>query len=223
MCLTISQQPATLRGTAASPTNYCDCYLQTHGHGDCWKSQLHLTSGNSKRSRLRRLSRRNLPQGSVLAPLLFYIHMPTAVSRKYTYAYDLAIVHTDGDWQAVEGVLSKDMASIDEYLQTLKLKTSITQTVPAVFHLNNKEAKRKLEVSHNKNAALLPRTNTSEYRWTGRSRIVDTSSHFPKCWHHASHSWLADSICGARAAHDTFFHIIRKNWCRLNNCAIRFL
>ena len=174
MCLSISQQPATLRGTAASPTNYCDCYLQTHGHGDCWKSQLHLTSGNSKRSRLRRLSRRNLPQGSVLAPLLFYIHMPTAVSRKYTYAYDLAIVHTDGDWQAVEGLLSKDMASIDEYLQTLKLKTSITQTVPAVFHLNNKEAKRKLEVNHNKKRCP---SAPNKYFWVPLDRSLTYRRH----------------------------------------------
>ena len=39
-------------------------------------------------------------QGSVLAPLLFntYISdLPTTVSRKYTYADDLAIMHADGD------------------------------------------------------------------------------------------------------------------------------
>jgi len=30
----------------------------------------------------------------------------------YEYADDLAITHADGDWQAVEGVLSKDMATV---------------------------------------------------------------------------------------------------------------
>jgi len=31
-------------------------------------------------------------------------------------------MHSDQDWQAVEGVLSTDMATLGEYLQTWKLK-----------------------------------------------------------------------------------------------------
>jgi len=63
---------------------------------------------------------------------------------------DLAIMHADGDWQAVEGMLSKDMATVGEYLQTWYLKLSSTKTVSAAFHLNNKEAKREnLIVNHN--------------------------------------------------------------------------
>ena len=75
-----------------------------------------LTTGNGQRSRLRRL-KNGVPQGSVLAPLLFSIYisnLPTTISRKYAYADDLAIMHADGDWQAVEGVLSKDMAMLGE-------------------------------------------------------------------------------------------------------------
>jgi len=49
----------------------------------------------------------------------------------------------------MEGVLSKDMATVDEYLQTWKLKLSTTKTAAAVFHLNNKEAKREVNVNHN--------------------------------------------------------------------------
>ena len=41
------------------------------------------------------------------------------------------------------------MATLGEYLQTWKLKLSTTKTVSAVFHLNNKEAKRELKVSFN--------------------------------------------------------------------------
>jgi len=41
--------------------------------------------------------------------------LPTIVSRKYAYADDLAIMHADGDWQVVEGVLSKNMATVGEY------------------------------------------------------------------------------------------------------------
>jgi len=58
-------------------------------------------------------------------------------------------MHADGDWQAVEGVLTKDMATLGEYLQTWKMKLSTTKTVSAVFHLNNKEAKHELKVSFN--------------------------------------------------------------------------
>ena len=41
------------------------------------------------------------------------------------------------------------MATLGEYLQTWKLKLSTTKTVSAVYHLNNKEAKRELKVTLN--------------------------------------------------------------------------
>ena len=46
-------------------------------------------------------------------------------------------------------MLSKDMATVGEHLQALKLTLSTTKTVSAVFHLNNKEAKRELKVNFN--------------------------------------------------------------------------
>ena len=114
-----------------------------------------LTIGNSKINRLRCL-KNGVPQGSVLASLLFNIYisgLQSIVSRKYAYADDLAIMHVDGDCQAVEGVLTKDMGTAGEYLQTWKLKLSTTKTVSAAFCLNNKEAKRELKVKYN-NATL---------------------------------------------------------------------
>jgi len=64
-----------------------------------------LTTGNGKRSRLRRL-KNGVPQGSVLAPLLFNTcisDLPTTVSRKYAYADDLAIMHADNGSGADQG------------------------------------------------------------------------------------------------------------------------
>jgi len=64
--------------------------------------------------------------------------LPTTVYRTYACADDLAIMHADGDWQAVEGVLTRDKATAGKYLQTWKLKLRITQMVSAAFHLNNR-------------------------------------------------------------------------------------
>jgi len=59
-------------------------------------------------------------------------------------------MHADGDWQVVEGMLSKDdMATVDEYLQTWKLLLSSTKTMSADFHLNNMEANHGLKVNFN--------------------------------------------------------------------------
>jgi len=41
------------------------------------------------------------------------------------------------------------MATVDEYLQTWNLKLSTTKSVSATYHLNNKDAKRELEVKYN--------------------------------------------------------------------------
>ena len=79
-----------------------------------------LITGNSKQSRLRRLEI-GVPQGSVLAPLLFNIYtydLPSMISRKFAYADDLALLHSSA------------------YLQTWRLKLSDTKTVTAAFHLN---------------------------------------------------------------------------------------
>jgi len=72
-------------------------------------------------------------------------------------------MHADGDCQAVEGVLSKDMATVSEHLQTWKLKPSTTKTVSLVFyHFNT----RKLNVSKMLTTATetcpsVPKPNTS--------------------------------------------------------------
>ena len=163
-----------------------------------------LTTRNSQRSRLRCL-KNGVPQGSVLVPLLFNIYtsdLPATISRKYAYADDLAITHADGDWLAVEGALSKDMATLGAYLQTWKLKLSTTKTVSAVFHLNNKEAKR--ELKDNFNNETLPFCSEPKYLRVTLDRSLTYCRHLESLRkkltsRFALLRWLAGSGWGAGA------------------------
>ena len=63
-----------------------------------------LTTSDNKQSRLRRL-KNSVPQGSVLAPLLFNIYtydLSSMISRKFAYADDLALLHSSGNWKDLE-------------------------------------------------------------------------------------------------------------------------
>ena len=116
-----------------------------------------LTTGDSKQSRLRRL-KNGVPQGSVLAPILFNIYtydLPSMISRKFAYADDLVLLHSSGNWKDLEGTLSQDMCTLSAYFQTWRLKLSHTKTVTAAFQLNNREAKRELKVYNNGRLLLL--------------------------------------------------------------------
>ena len=83
-----------------------------------------LTTGDSKQNKLRRL-KNGVPQGSVLAPLLFNIYtynLPSTISRKFAYADDLVFLYSFGNWKDLEGTLSQDMSTLSAYLQTWRLK-----------------------------------------------------------------------------------------------------
>ena len=108
-----------------------------------------ITTGDSKQSRLRRL-KNGVPQRSVSALLLFNIYtcdLPSMISRKFAYADDLALLQSSGNWKDLEGTLSQDISTLSAYLQTCRLKLSHTKTVIAAFHLNNREAKQRLNHS----------------------------------------------------------------------------
>ena len=112
------------------------------------------------------------------APLLFNIYtydLPSMISRKCAYADDLALLHSFGNWKDLERTLSQDMYTLSSYLQSLRLKLSHTKTVTAAYHLNNREAKRELQVYNN--GRLLPFCPTPAYLGVKLDRLLTFRHH----------------------------------------------
>lgn len=101
-----------------------------------------------KKSEKKKLNN-GLPQGSVLAPLLFnlYIHdLPTTVSRKFAYADDIALATQSKHVLETEETLNVDLENMNVYFRKWRLCPSLSKTEVSCFHLNSKMASYNLNV-----------------------------------------------------------------------------
>ena len=73
-----------------------------------WGRGFALATGGGRQGRLRRL-KDGVLQGSVLAPILFKIYtcdLSSMIARTFSYADDLVLLQSSGNWKDLEGTLS---------------------------------------------------------------------------------------------------------------------
>ena len=118
---------------------------------------------DGKKSRWRRL-RNGLPQGIVLAPMLFNICTNDQPiyheTRSFIYADDLCTTSQGKDFNNIEATLTSVLGTMTTYkLNQLCANPSKTQV--CAFHLRNRDAKRELNVTWN--GTRLDNTSTPMY------------------------------------------------------------
>ena len=102
---------------------------------------------NGKKRRWRN-QKNGLPQGSVLSPGLFnvdqLVHIETC---SFIYADDLCIATQRSTFEQTETIITEALQILGEYYERNYLRANPDKTQTCAFHLKNREASRKLNIT----------------------------------------------------------------------------
>lgn len=117
---------------------------------------------NGKVSR-KRIVNNGLPQGSVLSCFLYCLYtndLPRIQSRLFIYADDIAIAYQAKSFKELKDATNKDLEKMSKYFKDWRLRPNIGKTVHCIFHLNNRQASRELNLTLNGKTVKYEKTPT---------------------------------------------------------------
>jgi hypothetical protein len=122
-----------------------------------------------------------LPQGSVLAPILFKPYMsdlPSSSLNLFQYADDIALTHQARKFDECEIHLEEGLETLSKFFHYWRLRPNPSKSEVCVFHLGTQDANRKLTVQFDN--TLITHVDHPKYLGMTLDRTLSYKPHLEK-------------------------------------------